>query len=636
MVKKLLIFGMIFFLLISCYSNNQKNEKKKSISFEGKKVYYIDSYHESYKPNIKTRDAFKEGIANKNIETAFSYLDAKNISDSEILNSMAKKIYKKILDFNPDVIVISDDAAMKYVAEPYLKDSNIPIVFIGINWRYDKPSKNMTGQLEVEIIEKLIQDLKKYSKGSRIGILTAETVTDIKNVKAYKEILGIKFEEEVFVKNFLDWKKAYINLQSKVDILIVRQNSGIANWNENLAKECIIENTSIPTGSTNFHMNQYVLLCYPKMNEEYGMFAADKTLMILSGNKAADIPIEKNRQSNYTANMTLAKKLGILFPSDFMDVAHLVLLENKKIAFVNSYHKGYEWSDAIEKGLLNALSITDSIKSDRYLKDGIELRCFYMDAKNNPEDSIQKKYANKIYSTIETWNPNLIIASDDAASKWLIVPYYKNTKTPVLYCGVNWDAAVYGYDVSNVRGMVEVAPINDLVAYLKKYSEGNKIGYLGADILSEKKEVEYYKSVLSIPFSNGALVKNKELWKKMFVKLQKDCDILILLSYMGIKDWDKQEMKEFVLKNTKIPTGTSTRFMRYYALITFARIPEEQGTWVGNQALSLLNGQSINSIVSTRNKEHVKFVNEKIMSSLGIKLPASQLDTIFFVNEGDI
>jgi len=56
--------------------------------------------------------------------------------------------------------------------------------------------------------------------------------------------------------------------------------------------------------------------------------------------------------------------------------------DGKKVLYVNSYHKGYPWSDGIEKGIHNILADT-----------AIELKTIYMDTKRNPEEEFIKQAA---------------------------------------------------------------------------------------------------------------------------------------------------------------------------------------------------------------------------------------------------
>jgi hypothetical protein len=149
---------------------------------------------------------------------------------------------------------------------------------------------------------------------------------------------------------------------------------------------------------------------------------------------------------------------------------------DKKILFVNSYHEGYEWSDGVEAGFQEALADT-----------GIELKFVRLDTKNNPEEAFGKNAGLAAKAEIEAYEPDVVIAVDDNAQKYLVVPYLKDTELPVIFAGVNWDATAYGYPARNVTGMIEVELPAQLVEHLKNYAEGERLGYLTVDSETERK-----------------------------------------------------------------------------------------------------------------------------------------------------
>ena len=63
--------------------------------------------------------------------------------------------------------------------------------------------------------------------------------------------------------------------------------------------------------------------------------------------------------------------------------------EDKKVLYVNSYHKGYAGSDPITQGIEQVLS-----------DQGVELKIHYMDTKNNPEEVFAKAAALEAYRSI--------------------------------------------------------------------------------------------------------------------------------------------------------------------------------------------------------------------------------------------
>lgn len=635
------ILGIMFFLMLALFVGGC--EKKKEITtiipkdnFVGKKVLYLDSYHENYASNILTRSSFEEGIGGRGIEVRYEYLDSKLVKDTIELQKKAQTFKGIVAEWQPDLIVAADDAINKYLISPYYKNSPIPVVFIGVNWTaesYGYPTDNITGQLEVELVEKLIADLKKYGSGDRVGILTGNTFTDRKNIYHYKNILNISFEKEILVDSFSEWKESFMNIQDSVDILFLRGTSGINGWDESEAVRFVNLHTKIPTGSINTALDRYVLLSYPKMNSEFGEYAAKTTLKILDGTSPKALPVTHNKKTIMTINTIIAERLGVRFPADMMEIAHIVS-NVKKVLFINSYHQGYEWSDGIEKGVLKSFGITAAppYKSG-YSSNDIELRITRMDTKRNQDPAYMQQKSLEVKNFIDTWGPDVVIAADDNAAKHLVAEYYKNSSIPFLFCGVNWDASVYGFPTKNISGMVEVAPVMELIEFLKQYAEGSDIAYLGANVVSERKEMNHYKDVLDIKFKNGYLVDSFDEWKEAYIELQNSADILIILNPVSVQGWDQSAAEVFVVDNSRIPSGTTSKMLRALALISFSRLAEEQGMWSGRKALEILAGTSVEGIPIVRNTRSSRFLNMKLAKKLNVVFPPAVMDSVNLVEE---
>jgi hypothetical protein len=101
-----------------------------------------------------------------------------------------------------------------------------------------------------------------------------------------------------------------------------------------------------------------------------------------------------------------------------------------------------------------------------------------MDTKRHKGNEFIQAAAQKAKSEIESFQPDVVIASDDNASKHLIQPFYKDADLPFVFCGVNWDESVYGYPYKDVTGMVEVSGVKELIDLLKQFSKGERLGLL--------------------------------------------------------------------------------------------------------------------------------------------------------------
>ncbi|MCP4108630.1 MAG: hypothetical protein GY749_24290 [Desulfobacteraceae bacterium] len=282
----------------------------------------------------------------------------------------------------------------------------------------------------------------------------------------------------------------------------------------------------------------------------------------------------------------------------------------EKILYVDSYHAGYSWSDDITKGIKSVL-------------DGknVELRIVRMDTKRNKSEEFKKEAALKVKGLIESWKPDAVIASDDNASKYLIAPYFKNAEIPFVFCGVNWNADVYGFSAGNVTGMVEVALVPQVIDTLKPYSKGSKIGIIASDTLSERKNAENMKKKFNIVFEEERYAETYDDFRKKFTELQNKCDILLLLECKSVTGFDHEKMVEFVEKNTHIPTGAMQSYLASYAMITYSKIGEEQGEWAALTALDILGGKSPKDIPIAANKKGKIYLQMRIAKNLGIKFP---------------
>lgn len=280
---------------------------------------------------------------------------------------------------------------------------------------------------------------------------------------------------------------------------------------------------------------------------------------------------------------------------------------DRKVLYINSYHKGYEGSDPIMHGVQTVLDAHN-----------VEHRTIYMDTKRNPDPEFNKAAALKAKAVIEAYKPCVVIASDDNASKYLIMPYYKDAALPFIFCGVNWDASVYGFPYKNVTGMIEVALVPEILRHLKRYAKGEKLGFIGGDRLSERKNLQYYIKRFELKFSKIVFAKTFDEWKQGFRELQDEVDMIMMVSHAGIINWDDAEAKAFVEAVTKVPAGTEHAWEMPLALVGVTKDFEEMGVWAAHAALKVLDGTPPSRIPITANKRGQLLFNPRIAAKLGI------------------
>jgi ABC-type uncharacterized transport system substrate-binding protein len=294
----------------------------------------------------------------------------------------------------------------------------------------------------------------------------------------------------------------------------------------------------------------------------------------------------------------------------------------KKIVWINSYHEGYPWSDGIAEGLHSVLD-----------KSGAELKVISLDTKKNPDVEFGKAAGAKAWSEIQAYKPDVVIASDDNAQKYLVVPFMKDSQTPVIFNGVNWDASGYGFPTKNITGMVEVELPNQLVEILKGYAKGARVGYITVDTETERKVADTYNQ----RFFDGKMqtywVKTQDEFKTAFDTAQQEVDILIIGNNAGSDAWDEAGMEQYMLSNTTIPTGSINDWMAPYAMLTLAKSAQEQGEWSAQTALSILDGTSPADISVTENKKGQLIVNLELADKLGVVFAPSLLKNAVILGE---
>ncbi len=279
--------------------------------------------------------------------------------------------------------------------------------------------------------------------------------------------------------------------------------------------------------------------------------------------------------------------------------------------YVSSYHKGYEWNDGIERGL------------EAGLEGHCELSRFYMDTNRHTDPEFTKRKAVEARDLIARSRPDVVIACDDAASIYLVKPYYKDARLPIVFCGVNWSVDAYGYPYTNVTGMIEIAPIKPLMKEVRNLVNSSDSGvYLAADVLTQRKEFEENREA----YAQGGIkmtsmfVKTMAEWSAAFAAAQK-ADFVVLGTNAGIIDWDTATAHRTVLASTRKLTVTNYDWMAPFAVLAMTKVAEEQGEWSAHLARTILGGARPDSLPIVVNRRWQTYVNPTLANQAGIQLP---------------
>lgn len=297
-------------------------------------------------------------------------------------------------------------------------------------------------------------------------------------------------------------------------------------------------------------------------------------------------------------------------------VSHAAEPARPLCAYISSYHQGYSWSDRLEEGLLPTLRTRcDIVRYD-------------MDTKRKRDESDKQYAADVALSLIQSHRPHIVITSDDNAAKYLIVPFLADTSLPVVFTGINWTVDEYGFPTDNVTGMVEVAPLQPMLAQaLEVVPDARRATYIGADTLTERKNFDRLAKAASTSgvTLSGLFADTMERYESAFEQAHR-ADFVIVGSHSGIDNWDRDRAVAMAQRHSAALSVTNHDWMMPVAMLGYTKLPEEQGEWAAQAAIAILDGIAPRAIPIVTNRKWDTWLNDDLRRRAGIELPAQLLD----------
>ncbi|UOM35743.1 ABC transporter substrate-binding protein [Acuticoccus sp. I52.16.1] len=279
-----------------------------------------------------------------------------------------------------------------------------------------------------------------------------------------------------------------------------------------------------------------------------------------------------------------------------------------RILHVDSYHEGNEWNDRIAAETRRVVEAA-----------GGEWRVFHLDAKRKPSDAAIAAAAAAAVALVDEWRPDVVTTSDDPAAQYLIKAHFRDSRLPIVFCGVNWDASIYGLPFANTTGMVEVSAIPQIIGLMAPHARGARLGLLTEDTPTKRKEMAEHIRLFGIDYAETWFVSSFAGWTEGFLAAQQAVDMLLLLGVGAVADWDDSRARHLAVTKTAIPTGTDFAWLMPYALLGVGKRPEEQGRFAARTALAIAAGADPADIPIAYNTEGELLFNPRIARRLGIR-----------------
>lgn len=321
MSKLKLILALLLVLpVMGLYSCRTQGLKKQ-------KVVYVNSYHRGFPPSDQITAGVYETLPVDSFEIVSFFMDTKRNPSEEYIKTRVAGLLDSIRMEKPDLLIVSDDNAVKYLAVPHIHEIKVPIVFCGVNWtadQYHLPVQQVTGILELLPVKALIQMLRPYyPEMKRILVLNENTTTSRKTVPLLDTLLsGMDLEvSQELVDDFDSWKAVFAEANEKFDIIYLQTRGGISGWDHEEAIRHINQFIKIPLVTCEAFMMPYAVLGLTQISKEQGMVAAEKAKSILKGASPLDIPITGNKMTEVWINPGLADKIGFQADQALLDQA---------------------------------------------------------------------------------------------------------------------------------------------------------------------------------------------------------------------------------------------------------------------------------------------------------------------------
>ncbi len=223
-----------------------------------KKILIVDSYHQGHDWSMDVAKGLHSAMLELNffdnelqvadfnrnnfIETSkFTiqklWMDSKRKNSKAQIEATSQQFYERAQEFNPDLILLGDDNAAKFLGTKLL-DSDTPVVFWGLNntpVKYglvdskEKPGHNITGVYQAgyylesfDLLQGIVPNIKTFAILSD-GSITARNYTKAIAYQAQKKNLSVSLIETVITDDYETWQAKALELQNKVDAFYLAQ-----------------------------------------------------------------------------------------------------------------------------------------------------------------------------------------------------------------------------------------------------------------------------------------------------------------------------------------------------------------------------------------------------------------------------
>ena len=289
-------------------------------------------YIASYAPGYSWQNGIERGLSQtlqNQCEMKTFFMNSKKVFDNESLQKIGLNAVDFIESHSPDVVIVSDDNAVKYVLKEHYRNSQLPFVFCGVNNSgipYGLPYKNTTGMVEKNPTETILKLLFSINPGkTHVAFMTTSGTSAKRDIDEFHQIVNkLDIASSAFqIANEQEWRRLYKQVQEdpKVDIILFSNRAAFKTWNHNKNIEWIKQHNNKISITTQDWMMPYVAVGMNKIPDEQGKWAGAAAIEILKGTPASQISVVPNQQFQLWINPLIAKPFKAQLPENIFSQA---------------------------------------------------------------------------------------------------------------------------------------------------------------------------------------------------------------------------------------------------------------------------------------------------------------------------
>ena len=310
----------------------------------------------------------------------------------------------------------------------------------------------------------------------------------------------------------------------------------------------------------------------------------------------------------------MKSRLSSLLATLLVVASSAVVAAEYKVLVVMSYEEDNPWVKEIREGI------------DGVLKPSADITYFHMNTKADRQGGLRK--AEEAFALFQSLQPNGVITADDDAQAMFVLPYLKNTTTPVMFNGVNAAAEKYGFPNAHVSGVLERAHVRESLAFFKQIvPKAQNACFITADVppgIALRTQVENEKSGYPMAVAGFHLIRDNAQIKALGRSLTTQCDVLFVDSLEGIvnpsgKTQTFREVFEVLQQAYRKPILAGNRYqVEQGAWAGVVKTGQEQGELSAEMLLQAMRGKPAGSIPVTQNSRGQRVINITALERHGI------------------